>query len=448
MLKSIFFKKRINPARRIALGFAFLILAGALLLMLPVSSRSGERTSFLTALFTATSATCVTGLSLVNTGEYFSVFGQAVLFLLIQTGGLGFMFVLCFGFLLSKKRIGLRNRMLIAQSVGTESLEGIVMLAKRVLSITGIVEGIGAIILSVRFVPRFGVVKGIWFGIFHSVSAFCNAGFDLIGDAQSMLSYRNDPVVLITLALLVIIGGLGFIVWDELINKRKWNKLSMYSRVVLTATVILITLGTAVFFVFEYNNSATIGNESVMQKLLSSFFQSVTTRTAGFDAIGQNNLTEQSKLAGIILMMIGGASGSTAGGVKVGTAALVLISVYAVLRTHREVVICGRRIAYTTVIHAMALLVMWFVLTIAGAAIVSAIDRQSALNSVYEAASAYSTVGLTVGVTETASVFTKLLFIVYMFFGRVGIMTISVLFMARSAKSQDIRYPDGDFMIG
>lgn len=448
MLKSIFFKKRINPARRIALGFALLILAGALLLMLPVSSRSGERTSFLTALFTATSATCVTGLSLVNTGEYFSVFGQAVLFLLIQTGGLGFMFVLCFGFLLSKKRIGLRNRMLIAQSVGTESLEGIVMLAKRVLSITGIVEGIGAIILSVRFVPRFGVVKGIWFGIFHSVSAFCNAGFDLIGDAQSMLSYRNDPVVLITLALLVIIGGLGFIVWDELINKRKWKKLSMYSRVVLTATVILITLGTAVFFVFEYNNSATIGNESVMQKLLSSFFQSVTTRTAGFDAIGQNNLTEQSKLAGIILMMIGGASGSTAGGVKVGTAALVLISVYAVLRAHREVVICGRRIAYTTVIHAMALLVMWFVLTIAGAAIVSAIDRQSALNSVYEAASAYSTVGLTVGVTETASVFTKLLFIVYMFFGRVGIMTISVLFMARSAKSQDIRYPDGDFMIG
>lgn len=448
MLKSIFFRKKINTGRRVAVCFALLILAGAAVLTLPVSSKTGVRTPFLTALFTSTSATCVTGLSLVNVGEYFSLFGQIVLLILIQIGGLGFMTILCFGFLLSKKRIGLRNRMLIAQNMGLESLEGVVGLAKRVLCITGAVEGVGAVILSARFIPRFGVVKGIWFGIFHSVSAFCNAGFDLIGDGQSMLSFRDDPAVLITLAMLVIIGGLGFIVWAELIKKHSWKKISMYSKVVIISTITLIVIGVILFFAFERENPATMGGSGLGQKLLDAFFQSVTTRTAGFDAIGQNGLTEQSKLVSVILMMVGGASGSTAGGVKIGTAALVLISLFSVLRAKSDIVIFGRRVRHSTIIHAMALMVMWLVLTVAGAAAVSVSDGKSVLDAIYETASAYSTVGLTVGVTETASLLTKLLFILYMFFGRVGIMTISVVFMVQSAKNQDIRYPNGDFMVG
>ncbi len=448
ILKRIFFRKRINTARRIAGGFALLILAGALLLMLPVSSRTGEVTPFLTALFTSTSATCVTGLTLVDTGTYFSVFGQAVLLCLIQVGGLGFMTILCFVYILSKKQIGLRNRMLIAQTMGVDSLEGVVALAKQVLGTTLACEAFGAIILAARFAPRFGILKGIWFGIFHSVSAFCNAGFDIIGDGASMLSYRHDPVVLTTLALLIIIGGLGFIVWNEIFKKKPWRKFSMYSRVVITATIFLIVFGAAVYFVLEYNNPATIGGDSVGEKILAAFFQSVTTRTAGFDAISQSNMTEQSKLWSIVLMMIGGASGSTAGGVKVGTVTLVFVSLFAVLRSRKDIVILNRRVGHSSIIHAMALLVLWLALTAVGAAIVSLAENMSVIDSAYEVASAYSTVGLSVGISSGASLLTKLLLIVYMFFGRVGIMTISVVFIARASKAQDIRYPEGDFLVG
>lgn len=439
-------KRRINTARRIAFGFALLILAGAVLLMLPVSSSSRTVTPFLTSLFTSTSATCVTGLSLVNVGEHFSLFGQIVLLCLIQTGGLGFMMILCCVFLVSKKRIGIRSRMLIAQSVGINSIEGIVLLAKHALSITCIVEAVGSAVLAVRFIPRFGILKGIWFGIFHSVSAFCNAGFDLVGD--SMLSYRTDPVMLIALAVLIVIGGLGFIVWEELIKKRGFRRLSVYSKITITASAALIVIGTIMFFLFEYSNPGTAAGYTLPQKILSAFFQSVTTRTAGFDAIGQNNLTEQSKLTAIILMMIGGASGSTAGGIKVVTAVIVVCSLWSVLRARSEAVILGRRITYPTIIHAMTIMTLWLLLTAAGAAAISASDGVSLINSFYETASAYSTVGLSVGITETASVFTKILFIVYMFFGRVGIMTISVVFMARSGRAGVVRYPDGDFFIG
>ncbi len=448
MLRKILFRKRINPARRIAIGFAVLILAGALILMLPVSSRTRTVTPFLTALFTATSATCVTGLTLVNVGAYFSVFGQAVLLFLIQIGGLGFMTVLSLAFLMSNKHIGIRNRMLLAQSMGTDSLEGVVKLVKHVLYITGTVEACGAIVLSIRFIPKYGILKGIWQSIFHSVSAFCNAGFDIIGDGKSMLSMRYDALVLITLAMLVIIGGLGFIIWEEILHKKSLKKLSMYSKLVLITNAICIVLGAVGFFVFEYHNIETMGADTIPHKILASFFQSVTTRTAGFDAIVQNSLTEASKVWGIVLMMIGGASGSTAGGVKIGTFALVIMTLCAVLKSSPDVVIFGRRVGHGTILHAMALIVMWLILTVAGSLLVSLAEHTTFLNSMYEVASSYSTVGLSVGISENATVFTKLLLIVYMFFGRVGIMTISVLFMTRSGKTSDIQYPEGRFIIG
>lgn len=441
-------RKKINPARRIAVGFALLIIIGAVLLMLPVSSRTGESTPFLTALFTSASATCVTGLSLVNVGGYFNVLGQAIILILIQVGGLGFMSVLCFVFLVSNRQIGLRNRILIAQSMGADSLEGVVKLVKHVLYIALSVELIGAVFLSVRFIPKCGALKGIWFSIFHSVSAFCNAGFDIIGDGQSMFSYRFDPLVIITLALLIIIGGLGFIVWEDIINKKSFKRLSTYSKIVLVSTVLCIVIGAALYLLFEYNNPATIGSDSIGEKLLMTFFQSVTTRTAGFDALKQSGLTPLSKVWGILLMMIGGASGSTAGGVKIGTFALVLLTLYAVLRGKTDVVILGRRIGHKAILHAMSLLVLWFLLTLTGAMLIAFADGHSVLYSMYETASAYSTVGLSVGISENASVFTKILLIIYMFLGRVGIMTISVLFMIHSGREKDIKYPEGRFIIG
>lgn len=441
-------RKKINPARRIAVGFALLIIIGAALLMLPVSSRTGESTPFLTALFTSASATCVTGLSLVNVGGYFNVLGQAIILILIQVGGLGFMSVLCFVFLVSNRQIGLRNRILIAQSMGVDSLEGVVKLVKHVLYIASSVELIGAVFLSVRFIPKYGALKGIWFSIFHSVSAFCNAGFDIIGDGQSMFSYRFDPLVIITLALLIIIGGLGFIVWEDIINKKSFKRLSTYSKIVLVSTVLCIVIGAALYLLFEYNNPATIGSDSIGEKLLMTFFQSVTTRTAGFDALKQSGLTPLSKVWGILLMMIGGASGSTAGGVKIGTFALVLLTLYAVLRGKTDVVILGRRIGHKAILHAMSLLVLWFLLTLTGAMLIAFADGHSVLYSMYETASAYSTVGLSVGISENASVFTKILLIIYMFLGRVGIMTISVLFMIHSGREKDIKYPEGRFIIG
>lgn len=448
ILKFKLVRKRINPARRIAFGFLLLIMLGAALLMLPMSTRTGDGTPFLTALFTSASATCVTGLSLVNVGEYFNFFGQAVILVLIQVGGLGFMSVICFVFLVSNRQIGLRNRILIAQSMGVESLEGVVKLMKHVLYIASSIEFIGAVLLSLRFIPRYGIIKGAWFSIFHSVSAFCNAGFDIIGDGKSVFSYRFDPLVLITLALLIIIGGLGFIVWEDIINKKSLKKLSVYSKLVLLSTVVCIIIGAAVYMLFEYNNPATIGADSFKEKILMTFFQSVTTRTAGFDAIKQNALTPLSKVWGIVLMMIGGASGSTAGGVKIGTFALVLMTIYAVLRGKSDVVIFGRRIGHSTILHAMSLLMLWFLLTITGSMLISFADGHSVLYSMYETASAYSTVGLSVGVSENASAFTQILLIIYMFLGRVGIMTISVLFMIHSGREQDIRYPEGKFIIG
>lgn len=358
------------------------------------------------------------------------------------------MTILCIVFIVSNRQIGLRNRMLIAQAMGTESLEGIVKLAKHVLYITGIIELLGAIVLSIRFVPKYGFFKGMWFSIFHSVSAFCNAGFDIIGDGNSMLSYRHDPLVLCTLAVLVAIGGLGFIVWEDIIAKKSWKRLNVYSKVIIFAQIFFIVAGAFVYFILEYGNINTIGAESVGQKILASFFQSVTTRTAGFDALIQNNLTDLSKAWGTVLMMIGGASGSTAGGVKLGTVVLVIMTLISVLRGKSDVVIHGRRIAHTTILHAMALLVLWLVLVVGGSVLISYIDNQDLINSIYEVASAYSTVGLSVGVSGSASTFTKILLIVYMFFGRVGIMTISVVFMTRIRKTNDIRYPECNFIVG
>ncbi len=434
-------KKRVNPAKRISAGFALLILAGTVLLMLPVSSKIGEFTPFMTALFTATSASCVTGLVLVETGAYFSYFGQAVILMLIQIGGLGFMMILSIVFFAVNKRMGLRDRMMIAQSLGTDSVSGVVRIAKHTLIATGIVEGTGAVLLAFRFIPQFGV-KGIWYSVFHSVSAFCNAGFDVLGRGDSIMMYKNDPLVLITVGLLIIIGGLGFIVWEDI----RTQHLTAYSKIVLILTVILLAAGTAGFYTFEYSNPETLGDDST--RLLGAFFQSVTVRTAGFDAIGQGQLTEQSKLFSVILMMLGGASGSTAGGIKVATAAVIIAAFKSVMSGKKDAVIMKRTIPESTVMHAMTIVGLWFILVTFSGLIISAVDGLPILDCIYETASAYDTVGLTCGVMAKTGMISKLIMIVLMYFGRVGIMTISVMFISSQSKNDLIKYPEANLLIG
>lgn len=441
-------KKRVNPSRRIAVGFIVIILIGALLLMLPVSSKERVVTPFLTALFTTTSATCVTGLTLVDTGSYYSIFGQIVILILIQLGGLGFMSIFTIVFFALHKQIGIRSRMLIARTLGVESLEGVVRLVKMLLKATLLFEGCGAVLLSVRFIPEFGFVKGIWFSIFHSVSAFCNAGFDVLGKGNSIISYQSDPVVILTLGILVIIGGIGFAVWRDVLNCKSLKRLSPYSKLVFIMSIVLLAAGAVGFFAFERTNPETIANQSPAAKALSALFQSITTRTAGFDSIGQEHLTQKSKLLSIMLMMIGGASGSTAGGVKVATVGVALITLKSVLTSKDDAIVFGRKIRYSSCIYALALIFLWVILTAAGALLINVADDINLIDAFYEVASAYGTVGLTSGATAASSVASKILLMLYMFFGRVGIMTISVTFTIRSKKNAKLEYPDADILIG
>ncbi|MDD6484416.1 MAG: potassium transporter TrkG [Clostridiales bacterium] len=448
LIKRIYWgKKRINTSRRIAIGFMLLILAGALLLMLPISCRDGKTPDFLSALYVSTSAVCITGLTVIDPGSELTLFGQAVLLALIQIGGLGFMTMITIVFLASKRNIDLRNRMILAQSLGLDTIEGVVKITKHVLVITAAAEGVGAAVLSLRFVPKFGP-KGIWYGVFHSVSAYCNAGFDILGNNSSMLPYAKDPVVLITLAALLIIGGIGFIVWEEIGRAKSFKRLDLYAKIVLVSTALLLVGGTALFFLFEYSNPKTIGGFGTGEKLLAAFFQSATTRTAGFDAIGQAGLTEQSKILTVILMMIGGASGSTAGGVKVGTFAVAALSCAGFLRRRNGLVICKRCIKKENTAFAYTLIMIWLFLITLSSTVVSMAEDAPLLDCVFEMASAYDTVGLTSGITAGAGALTKWISIFLMYFGRVGITTISISVMSSANGKDSLSYPEGHMLIG
>lgn len=444
--KFSFLEKKVNPARRIALGFAIVIVAGALLLMLPISSKSGEITPFFTTLFTSTSATCVTGLILVDTGAHYSFFGQAIILGLIQVGGLGFMMIITMAFLASNRHIGLRSRLVIAQSLGMDSISGVVRIVKHTLILTALIEGIGAFILACRFIPEFGIAKGIWYGIFHSVSAFCNAGFDVLGRGDSIVSYKYDPVVLITIALLIIVGGLGFMVWEDILTKGR--RMSVYSKVVLITTGALLVLGTGGFMLFEYSNPETMGEDSFGSKLLSAFFQSSTTRTAGFDAIGQANLTEASKFLSTVLMMFGGSSGSTAGGIKTATVVILLSTFKSVLMGRRHVSVMKRNVSSSVVMHAITLLGLWLLLISASSLTISWIEGLPLVDCVYETASAYDTVGLSCGVMLETGMVSNTIMILLMYFGRVGIMTIGVTFISSQNKQNSIQYPNVPMYVG
>ena len=444
-------KKNLSAARIIAMVFAALVLLGACLLALPAASRNGVSCGFRPALFTATSATCVTGLVLYDTWSQWSGFGQIVIISLIQIGGLGFMSAATLVVFALRRRIGLKQRMVMAQALSVEDMDGIVRLQKTVLKGSFAIEGMGALILFLRFLPEYGVVTALKWGIFHSVSAFCNAGFDIFGrlnPGASLMEFQSDPVVLLTLGILVVVGGLGFLVWQDIAEHRSFRRCSVYTRLVLLTSAGLILAGWVLTCLLEWNNPGTLGNMSVGDKLLNGLFQSVTLRTAGFAAIDQGMLTEGGKAASMVIMLVGGSSGSTAGGLKTVTFVVLLLFLWSRARGRSTVCVFKRTIPQGQVLDAMTIAFIMIVLSMLGGIFISATSPVGFTDALYESVSALATVGLTAGATGKLSVPAQILMIVYMYFGRVGVLTISMGFLAGDRAEERFRYAQTNLLIG
>ena len=445
-------RRGLNPTRVVVFSFGIIILLGALLLTLPVASRDGQSAGFFTALFTATSCTCVTGLILVDTWTQWSLFGQVVILGLIQMGGLGFMTVLTLLSLALRRRIGLSERLVMVSTFNLNEMDGVVRVVRHALRGTFLIEGIGAVILASRFIPQFGVIRGLWYGIFHAVSAFCNAGFDLLGGEygpfSSLAGVNGDPVILITIALLIIIGGLGFFVWEDLLHWPKRRKLSLYTRLVLAITASLLVLGTFLTLVAEYDNPATLGGMGPGKTVLNAFFQSTTLRTAGFDALGQGNLQEGTKAVSVLFMLIGGSSGSTAGGLKTVTVAVLLLALRANLKGRKQVTVGRRAISMDRVMDAMTLTLVVGLLFLCSTITMTIVEDLPIIDCAFEVASAMGTVGLTTGITPTLTRLSQSLLIFLMYVGRVGVLSFSLAFLTAKQKGAGIRYPNVNIMIG
>ncbi|MDD5864323.1 MAG: potassium transporter TrkG [Firmicutes bacterium] len=443
--------KHVSATQIVALTFAVVILAGALLLSLPTASRDGISCGFRPALFTATSATCVTGLVLYDTWSQWSGFGQIVILCLIQIGGLGFMSVATLFVFLLRRKIGLRQRMVMAQSMSLNDIKGVVRLQKMVIVGSFAIETAGALILTLRLWPEFGFPTALRWGVFHSVSAFCNAGFDIFGaiaPGQSLIPFQSDPVILLTLSALIIVGGLGFLVWEEIVQRRRFSKFSVYAKLVLLMTLGLIILGWGVMCVLEWNNPETLGGMTVGEKLLNGFFQSVTMRTAGFAAVDQAKLTDGAKGFACVMMLIGGSSGSTAGGIKTVTFLVLMLTMWARARGRSSVCAFKRTIPNEQAQNAMTIAFLLFALAMVGGIFISATSHMNFTDGLFEAVSALATVGLTAGGTAGLSVAAQILIIVYMYFGRVGVLTISLGFLAGNRVEERFRYAETNLLIG
>ena len=449
-------QRHFASTRVLALGFITIILIGTLLLSLPISSASGSFTNPLDAAFTSVSASCVTGLITLDTATHWSTFGHVVIILLIQVGGLGFMTMAVLLSILIKRAITPKERMLIAASYNLNSFDSIPTLVKRIVIGTVAIEGVGALILSIRFIPDFGWGPGIFKSVFHSISAFCNAGFDIVGVGNPYIHstsyYIEDPIVTLTLSLLIILGGIGFLVWSDIINftTKKNIRLSVYSRFVLIITAILLGVGTVSFALLEWNNPQTLGGLSgPLQKIMASFFQSVTWRTAGFAMIDNGSFTPASQLLGILLMFIGGASGSTAGGVKVATFGILVYTVWCISVGKKHTKVFGRSISDNSFARATAVICVQLAVALIGVLIINASSRLPMMDIIYEAVSAISTVGVTTGITPELSAISKIAVMILMYFGRIGVLTVTYAVMSnQSAVESSVRYPDANMPIG
>ena len=440
-----------SPTRVVAVAFALIILAGGLLLTLPAAARDGQSHGFLTGLFTATSATCVTGLVLGDTWTLWSGFGQVVILCLIEIGGLGFMSVASTVIFLLKRKLGLRHRMVMAQALSVSDMASVVRLQKWAVLGSIAIQLTGALILTLRFLPDFGLEQAATWGIFHAVSAFCNAGFDIFGKIvtnASVMGVNNDPVVCITIMALIVIGGLGFFVWEELVRVRNFRKFSVYTKMVLIGTAFLIVGGAFFIGWMEWDNPATMGNMEPWQRVLNSFFQSVTARTAGYASVDQAALTDGAKATTVLLMFIGGASGSTAGGAKVVTVMVLFLFFYTKARGRHTVCIFRRTIPDDKVIDALTITGLMLVMGVFGAIFISEACSVSFTDALFETVSALGTVGLTAGVTTKLTVLCQIMISIFMYVGRVGILTISLGFLLGNQAEDRIQYAQTNLLIG
>lgn len=450
-IKALKKKNMYTPVQILALGFAIVILIGAILLSLPIASQSGEITPFIDCIFTSTSAVCVTGLVTLDTGTYWTYFGKTVIMLLIETGGLGFMSVATLVFFFLGKRITLKERMVMQEAMNVNSLQGLVKMVKYVLIFTFSVEGIGAVLFATQFIPEFGVAKGIYYSVFHAVSAFCNAGFDLMGNFKSVTAYANNSVVILTISALIAIGGLGFYVWLEIYNYKGTKRLSLHSRVVIYSTIFLIVSGAILMFIFEMRNPNTMQGMSVKGKILSSIFASVSPRTAGFNSIQLDKMTPAGNFLTIILMFIGGSPGSTAGGIKTATAVVLFMTVMSVVRGREDTEIFQKRINKEVVYKSLVITVLGLLIVVVVTMVLSITESPNIPFEyfLYEATSAFATVGLTLGLTTKLTLVGKIIITLTMYAGRVGPLTI-ILALAKNkkVKSGTIRYPEDKILIG
>lgn len=445
----------LSTTQIIMAGFLIVILIGSVLLALPISSASQTAVPYLDALFTAATATCVTGLVTLPVLSTWSTFGHVVILVLIQIGGLGVVTIMS-GFMISlNKKIGIRDRILMQDAFNLSSMSGLVRFTKNVIFGTLVIEGIGALLYMTVFVPEFGA-KGLWVSIFTSVSAFCNAGIDIISE-NSLCGYALDPMINFTTCMLIILGGIGYTVWWDVIRVLKkdpklrtkcFQMLTLHSKIAISATVILIAAGTIAIFVFEYSNPQTIAGYSLAQKLEVSFFQSVTTRTAGFATIPQENLRNESAIICLLLMFIGGSPVGTAGGIKTVTFAVLIASMAAAIRNENEVVLFNRNIARQTISKAVAVTGMSFLIMFTSTVLLSAATEASALDIVYETVSAAATVGLTRNLTPFLNKYGKMIVIVTMYLGRVGPISLAVAFQTKRQTPNIIKNPTEEISIG
>ena len=448
-------KPYLSTTQIILLSFLGVILIGSVLLSLPVSSAGGRAVPYIDALFTATTATCVTGLVTVSTAATWSVFGQAVILLLIQIGGLGIITFMTAVMLLFNRKIGISDRLLIQDAFNLSTLSGIVAFVKKVLIGTLTVESIGACFYMTVFVPQFGI-KGIWVSVFNSVSAFCNAGMDIIGE-NSLCDYSGNALITLTTAALIILGGLGYIVWwdvSRVIKNRKQNggrffkSLTLHSKIVLISTAFLLITGTALTLCFEYNNPLTLEGLPLSDKIQAAFFQSVTTRTAGFASLPQENLTNPTAILSLLLMFIGGSPVGTAGGIKTVTAAVLLSITVSLISGKNSVSLFGRTISKQAVYKAVAVTVMSFSVMFVSTLLLSAVTNAPALDILFETVSATATVGLSRSLTGTLNLLGKIIIIFTMYFGRVGPISMAIAFGGKNPSRNIIKNPTEEISIG
>ncbi len=435
--------RKISAPQLLVLSFFTVIMVGSFLLVTPWASHIP--TSYIDALFTSTTSVCVTGLVVVDTGTHWTHFGQTVIMLLIQIGGLGVMAFACLFALLLGRRINLRERLVMQQAINISSVGGVVRVFRYLLGFTFAVEALGALILAIRWTPLMGLKKSLWFGLFHSISAFNNAGIDLFGNFKSLMDFSSDITVKLVISTLIVVGGLGFFVSYELYNYRKIRKLSLHTKVVLITTAILIIIGTILLFLGEYNHA--LKNMPLGTKLLAAYFQSVSPRTAGFNTIDLNSLFLSSQLLIVILMFIGASPGSTGGGIKTSTLALLWAAVYSQLRGRKDTEIFERRIEGNDVLQALTVVLLFAFTLILMTYLLTLTHQVDLMKIVFEVASALGTVGLSLGLTTELTTMGKIIIIFTMFLGRVGPLTLGFA-LAYREKQPEIRYAKGKIMIG